>query len=108
MRQLLSSPTWFDSVGKAAELTLFPTLEQCLSGLFTDVLSVWWFEVGPVIRICCSTYEVVYCSKVGLWGLQFDANCCCCGVRLSVTPWTAACQASLSVTISQSLLRPIH
>ena len=26
-------------------------------------------------------------------------------VQLVVTPWTAACQASLSITISQSLLR---
>ena len=30
------------------------------------------------------------------------SHCC---VRLFVTPWTAACQASLSFTISQSLLR---
>ena len=28
-------------------------------------------------------------------------------VRLFVTPWTAACQASLSITNSQSLLKPI-
>ena len=28
-----------------------------------------------------------------------------CHIRLFVTPWTAACQASLSFTISQSLLR---
>ena len=33
--------------------------------------------------------------------------CCCCSVTQSlfVTPWTAACQASLSPTISQSLLK---
>ena len=34
--------------------------------------------------------------------------CCCCSVshvQLFVTPWTAACQASLSFTISQSLLK---
>ena len=29
-------------------------------------------------------------------------------VRLSVTPWVAACQASLSITNSQSLLKLIH
>ena len=29
-------------------------------------------------------------------------------VRLFATPWTAACQASLSFTISQSLLKLIH
>ena len=35
--------------------------------------------------------------------------CCCCSVtksiHLSATPWTAACQASLSITNSQSLLK---
>ena len=35
--------------------------------------------------------------------------CCCCSVlifvRLFETPWTAACRASLSFTISQSLLK---
>ena len=33
---------------------------------------------------------------------------CCCSVSqlcLTLTPWTAACQASLSFTISQSLLK---
>ena len=29
----------------------------------------------------------------------------CCHVRLIATPWTAACQASLSITNSQSLLK---
>jgi len=29
-------------------------------------------------------------------------------VRLFVTPWTAACQASLSITNSQSLLKHVH
>ena len=35
--------------------------------------------------------------------------CCCCSVahhvQLIVTPWTAACQVSLSFTISQSFLK---
>ena len=39
-----------------------------------------------------------------------DTKCCCCSVahscpKLFATPWTAACQASRSFTISQSLLR---
>ena len=29
-------------------------------------------------------------------------------VRLFATPWTAACQASLSITNSQSLLKLVH
>ena len=35
--------------------------------------------------------------------VRFDI--CCSVVSNSVTPWTAACQASLSFTISQSLLK---
>ena len=37
----------------------------------------------------------------------FITSCCCCcsHVQLFVTPWTAACQAPLSSTISQSLLK---
>ena len=37
-------------------------------------------------------------------------TCCCCSlshVRLFVTPWTAARHASLSITNSQSLLKPM-
>ena len=39
--------------------------------------------------------------------LYFSWGCCCSVtlVRLFLTPWTAACQASLSFIISQSLLR---
>ena len=36
----------------------------------------------------------VYCCSVAKWGLTHF-----------VTPWTAACQASLSITVSQSLLK---
>ena len=32
-------------------------------------------------------------------------KCCCCCVQLFATPWTAARQASLAFTISQSLLK---
>ena len=38
----------------------------------------------------------------------FMGFCCCCSlscVQVFVTPWTAACQASLSFTMSQSLLK---
>ena len=35
------------------------------------------------------------------WSLGNQFSC----VRLFVTPWTAACQASLSITNSQSLLK---
>ena len=47
-------------------------------------------------------------SRQLLFYLQFLWFCCCLTlscVQLFVTPWTAACQASLSFTISQSLFR---
>ena len=40
-------------------------------------------------------------TPVGLWGSVQSLSC----VQLFVTPWTAACQASLSITSSQSLLK---
>ena len=43
--------------------------------------------------------------------IQFASICCCCsvthGVSLFATPWTAAHQASLGFTASQSLLMTI-
>ena len=39
---------------------------------------------------------------MGVWLLSVQSLSC---VRLFVNPWTAACQASLSVTNSQSLLK---
>ena len=40
--------------------------------------------------------------------IQFSAVQSLSHVWLSATPWTAACQASLSITNSQSLLKPMH
>ena len=49
-------------------------------------------------------------NKQFIWKLNLaNSRCCCCSVTkscpLCATPWTAACQASLSFTISQSLLK---
>ena len=40
--------------------------------------------------------------------VQFSSVLLLSGVRLFATPWTAACQASLSITSSQSLLKLIY
>ena len=45
----------------------------------------------------------VYSNKSARFGRRCD--CSLSRVRLSMTPWTAACQASLSFTISRSLLK---
>ena len=39
--------------------------------------------------------------------LQFSSVQSLSGVQLFATPWTAACQASVSITNSRSLLKPI-
>ena len=44
------------------------------------------------------------CFVVTINGISVSVQSLSC-VWLSVTPWTAACQASLSITISQSLLK---
>ena len=54
--------------------------EQCCQGL-------------RGVGICCST------DTVSVFVVQSLSH-----VRLFMTPWTAACQASLSITISRSLL----
>ena len=40
-----------------------------------------------------------------MWWVQFSSVQLLCQVRLFATPWTAACQASLSITNSRSLLK---
>ena len=53
-----------------------------------------------LMRACPSTQE----RKAGIMGLVVTAQLLIC-VQLFTTPWTAACQASLSFTISLGLLR---
>ena len=54
-------------------------------------------------RTLCEVKETVY------WSVRNSARCCYCSVTqlcpIFETPWTAACQASLSFTLSQSLLK---
>ena len=54
-------------------------------------------------RTLCEVKETVY------WSVRNSACCCYCSVTqlcpIFETPWTAACQASLSFTLSQSLLK---
>ena len=50
------------------------------------------------------SYRLLVCLYV-LWTFSSVQSHSC--VRLSVTPWTEARQASLSITISRSLLKPI-
>ena len=52
--------------------------------------------------------QILYHFKLGYWGcfaVEFSSVHLLSHVRLFVTPWTAARQASLSITNSQNLLR---
>ena len=50
-----------------------------------------------------------YHSPYSVVGCTYNYKCCCCSVAMCVqlfaTPWTAACQASLSFIISWSLFK---
>ena len=60
---------------------------------------MWFYlEMGPLGEATQRSWE---------WSSQ-DWDCCCSSlgrVQLFITPWTAACQASLSFTISPSLFK---
>ena len=49
--------------------------------------------------------ELVYLLTKSFWFLQFSSIQSLSCVQLFATPWTAVCQASLSITNSQSLLK---
>ena len=55
-------------------------------------LNVWWFPIAALANKCT---ENIQFSSVQL------LSC----IRLFATPWTAACQASLSITNCRSLLK---
>ena len=82
----------------------------------------WWGRpfvgvalIATTINHYCQLYSIIqvlgylvsfnfYSFKNHLWDRYYHC-CCCCSVTQSclfVTPWTAACQASLSLTISWS------
>ena len=63
-------------------------------------------ECLPCTKHCCEWLnfsDLIFLTST-LWNTYFF--CCCCE-QLFVTPWTAAHQASLSFTISRSLLKPM-
>ena len=54
-----------------------------------------------------SAHLLIFCLLINCWqrGIQFSSVQSLSHVRHFVTPWTAACQASLSITSSQSLFK---
>ena len=59
-----------------------------------------------IVFCCCCFLLLLYHLKISFFGLQFSSVVQPLShVRLFVTPWTAACQASLSITNSRSLIK---
>ena len=56
---------------------------------------------------CCRDYTGAFDWNFPEWLLQFSSVQSLSCVQFFVTPWTVACQASLSITNSQSLLKII-
>ena len=59
----------------------------------------------PILINLSSTQCLEWAFKIQLWLSQFSSGQSLSHVWLFVTPWTAACQASLSITNSRSLLK---
>ena len=67
------------------------------------MMYVWYVCVCTCVHICVRVYICVFCVYAHMYkyvSVQLLSH-----IRLFVTPWMAACQASLSITNSQSLLK---
>ena len=62
-------------------------------------------ELGPGDRVTRALTAPPCSEEHSFWGVQFTSVQSLSHVRLSVTPWIIACQASLSITSSQSSLK---
>ena len=81
-------------------LTLIADIvETCLQTLQRHV---YWQHLGLDFYL-----DAILCLKAFCYR-EMEICCCCAVTELCptlMTPWTAACQVSLSITISQSLLK---
>ena len=65
------------------------------------------FCFSNIIYLILTTKILMFLSFLQEFKYQFSSVHSLSHVRLFVTPWIAACQASLSITNSQSLLKPM-
>ena len=80
-----------------SEATIIPYLNGLLSFL----------TVIPTFTLCLPCFRVSLCN-ICSFSAQLSSFQSLSRVQLFATPWTAACQASLSITNSQSLLTHVH
>ena len=90
-------------------LCYFSGLKSLVRKLFWKYLKIdlqWWPRFSFLILIGIGSHFLFLSSNVFFsWLFQYFAVQLLSRVRLFATPWTAACQASLSITNSWSLLR---
>ena len=80
---------------------VFLDWNQRLSEWIHDLLYIHWLiDIEINTHICVGMCERIYIFSLSLSVVVQSFSC----IQLFVTPWTAACQASLSITNSQSLL----
>ena len=87
-RQVLTTSTTWEAPCPSLEAIIYPSR-------FLGFLCLI-YEKGRLLQVCQSSAH----SSVQFSSVQLLSH-----VRLFVTPWTAACQASLSITNSWSLLK---
>ena len=77
-----------------------------MGGKFVGGGGVYWVNLDCFLVIVNWSVETLY-FDILLWRVQFSPVEFLSHVQLFVTPWTAACKASLSITNSQRLLKLI-
>ena len=78
---------------------LYQLTFPCVCFLLISVSMVLFFFIHLLLFVC------VFLFKVGFLYTTYCCSSILSHVKLFATPWTAACQASLSFTVSQSLLK---
>ena len=81
------------------QVLIILNISLALSPSFFDLLSIFVCWCLVFYWIITEVMYLLYINAQCVSSVQFSR------VRLFVTPWTAACQASLSITNSQSLLK---
>ena len=65
----------------------------------------WWLSIISSLKRSRAFFFFLWVGRLPRW--YFSSSQSLSRVRLFVTPWTAACQASLSITNSRSLPKPM-
>ena len=112
----LKTKPFFDSVSFKLPLSLLPIKDRTLKLVFTDYLHfLHLFTPIPLtsLQFCCpctwrkksQTTSLMLSLEISLFEVQFTSVQLLSCVWLFATPWIAACQVTLSITNSRSLLK---